>query len=1648
MKNLKSIISLFTAALLGGSASYAAGVYQIPNGNLEMDWTSANEPGGGLHSFYNASLASSNFILNTGKKTALTQTTQTDGRGSGNAVKIESKAVLGIGANGNLTTGNIMMGSSTPSDPSNHNKTNRGLKENGSLEFIGLPDTLEFYSKYKKGKATKNNSDDYNGNVNAFIHGDCDYADPAPNDNYTKEDYVVGYLQSAITPSEDWQRNAIAFEYYTPAKVDMEKDTRYLLMNMTTNPTPGGSESDELIVDDIRFIYNSKLQTLTYDDVDLLNGNKDAFTLTVEGDYDASKLFYNVDGRGATSVASYNEETGVLTITVKGNDIAVDADNFHTYEIQFVPSAPVYKPVLVSAMEFIQWLVVKAEEVLEPVKKVLTVELYDNLKANIKMVDATPAIKADSVAYTKDGDLTLIKGTAEDGTIVDLVAGADTAYGTITVGNTVMEYGKYVLPKIINTLSFEDYLIVDASAPEIKTLSIDLYDNNLATVKINSVVIEKVAYESTETGIKLSGSGVELTISADNKKASGTVVDGEKTLEFGIYTPPTIVDSESYSDTLYAIVNGVASEAELKAITADYYSDNKVVLTIDNLTVGSFDLGKVELAGLAYETVGDSIVISGTAQVATAIGSVIPMTIKSAKTDAEYKGLKAIIGVDLSTLGYIAELKFGYPTEKKSEVVEPEVILIKEASYNDIMKYGKMTSKETVVISYFSNGYATVVLPQNKMFIDSVAYERGADSIRFSATDIIVSGASSIDYSKLQMVFSDGRTFGFAPDTVATKVYNDIMLTYSGKKYGVEKSKSLSIAYLADNTATIDIKDFYRIIGEEKKMMGDFHIEGVDWIKSGDSINLSGDVLADVSVDGVIKNVPVKIYGSYVDADFANVVLKMTLDMSNTIIGETVEATFGLPIPVELVKSVVYNDSLVVKSNGEIVTSGREDLKVDFYDNGYATISLFDFAVDADIVVGDIIVDSVPYTVTDSIRMTATRNVTIAPKLGTIGAALGVLPVEVTLAITDLEYTTLDAEINLDLVEMGEKVNVIFGAVKEEIPEATVVMSATYNDVLNANGELKEAAAKVDYYSDKSVVVKVDNMTLTGLRYTLGDSLRASGNAVLAMAGKEANVNVGQFVSDRSLSKLYMNITAGTNMFRFGYDTIPVVPEIPDTTQPVVPDTTVTPVIPGGNGPKLLRTVVYTDDLVINISGDDMQPQTQDITVAYYDNGMATLSILNFIMGEGEDGMLVGDIVLDSVPYTESDSIRMQILKNIFITSKNPEALGNSLPEIPVEIKSATSSNNFDKLKAVIGIDLEDMYVTVNFGFSDKTNTGVVEENVGPKLLRTVVYTDDLVINISGDDMQLQTQDITVAYYDNGMATLSIMNFVMGEGEDGMLVGDIVLENVPYTESDSIRMQILRNIFITSKNPEALGNSLPEIPVEIKSATSSVNYDKLQAVIGIDLEDMYVTVKFGFSDKTNTGVVEENSSEETRPQMSCVTDNYVVSMDGQYYGVREGNTLLAISGDNLTLRLVDMTVDLGDGDIVIGDIEIVLPTRTSDMIYFEGEDTVKIKTDDVYEIGNQIEYARVKVTDGYSKIGLTKVFYDMEVELIDFGLTFIVNFGDSTTSAFNYPSLVNKVVDTRIYTITGAYVGDNIMDRNMLPVGIYIQNGKKFIVRK
>lgn len=94
-------------------------------------------------------------------------------------------------------------------------------------------------------------------------------------------------------------------------------------------------ENTTLYADDVRFVYYSTLNTLSY--------NGSALTVPAAGTtldmssvvYDPAKLAYTLNGQTAEATTSYNDNSGLLTITVSNIDNDIDGLSSHTYYIQF-----------------------------------------------------------------------------------------------------------------------------------------------------------------------------------------------------------------------------------------------------------------------------------------------------------------------------------------------------------------------------------------------------------------------------------------------------------------------------------------------------------------------------------------------------------------------------------------------------------------------------------------------------------------------------------------------------------------------------------------------------------------------------------------------------------------------------------------------------------------------------------------------------------------------------------------------------------------------------------------------------------------------------------------------------------------------------------------------------------------------------------------------------------------------------------------------------------------------------------------------------------------------------------------------------------------------------------------------------------------
>lgn len=317
--------SLFmTCALTAG----AQGIYQFADPGFEQEWTNKKEPGNGWHSFVTAG-----GDLAGAASMSPAPVHATEGYQSAHSVKLTSKFAgfgpFGANANGNLTTGRINMGNKTPSNETNFNHTDltgdsKKNLEPQYLEFAGTPDAVTFYAKFTAG--TGNSAKQARGKF--ILHDEYSYGDP---EKYfpEQESHRVALAMQLINESTDWKQYTVPFTY----DQDVKPAKQYLLASFTTNPEPGESTDDVLYIDDIYFVYNSELASLTYGGTPVSE-----ITSTIdlsEQVYDATKLSYTLTGKGATAERSYNAQTGVLTLTVKGNDWSVNPENQHVYTIQF-----------------------------------------------------------------------------------------------------------------------------------------------------------------------------------------------------------------------------------------------------------------------------------------------------------------------------------------------------------------------------------------------------------------------------------------------------------------------------------------------------------------------------------------------------------------------------------------------------------------------------------------------------------------------------------------------------------------------------------------------------------------------------------------------------------------------------------------------------------------------------------------------------------------------------------------------------------------------------------------------------------------------------------------------------------------------------------------------------------------------------------------------------------------------------------------------------------------------------------------------------------------------------------------------------------------------------------------------------------------
>lgn len=235
--------------------------YQMPNPSFE-DWHTSTGSHVEPNSWHSFESATGNLASWAGHHIE-----KPDDAHSGDAcARIFATLVWGVVANGTMTTGRMNAASMSAADSKgNYAYLDMSMTDkdgNGDPFYTPLcsrPDSVSVWVKFKQGKA---NSQHPYATISAVITDGTYYQDPENTENNGNKPYtnVVAKAKNnkIKTTGGQWERIVIPFVY-----TEYNVDPKAVLITVSTNADAGqGSDGDEVLVDDIEFIYNAKVTGL------------------------------------------------------------------------------------------------------------------------------------------------------------------------------------------------------------------------------------------------------------------------------------------------------------------------------------------------------------------------------------------------------------------------------------------------------------------------------------------------------------------------------------------------------------------------------------------------------------------------------------------------------------------------------------------------------------------------------------------------------------------------------------------------------------------------------------------------------------------------------------------------------------------------------------------------------------------------------------------------------------------------------------------------------------------------------------------------------------------------------------------------------------------------------------------------------------------------------------------------------------------------------------------------------------------------------------------------------------------------------------------------------------------------------------------
>ena len=281
---------------------FTAGITQIGNGDFE-DWsgvTGSNHAPTNWNSFETGegSLAS----MSSAQQVQVAE----DHRPGSNGLycaDIWSRSVLGVVAQGNLTTGCINAGAISAADKGNYNysKTSDSKK---SETLSKVPTAIRFWAKFVPAAI---NSEHPNAHMEAVVHDNAKYItySSLSYESAAEKAHAIAKAKKDFpTTNGEWTEFIAPFEL-TGNAADGQL---YIIVNLATNADPGqGQAGDHLYIDDVELLYDTE-----YDEVPVVKSEAKYGTFCAPFDVNVPY------GLKAYTVQGVNADTSLDMTAVEG----------------------------------------------------------------------------------------------------------------------------------------------------------------------------------------------------------------------------------------------------------------------------------------------------------------------------------------------------------------------------------------------------------------------------------------------------------------------------------------------------------------------------------------------------------------------------------------------------------------------------------------------------------------------------------------------------------------------------------------------------------------------------------------------------------------------------------------------------------------------------------------------------------------------------------------------------------------------------------------------------------------------------------------------------------------------------------------------------------------------------------------------------------------------------------------------------------------------------------------------------------------------------------------------------------------------------------------------------------------------------------